>query len=780
MPILCLRRVFHLAIPCLLFVLRGEADADDYRNHVFPILSTYCFECHDESSSKGDLTLDGFNTERDALQAPREIWEKVEQHVMLHVMPPADAEAPSIAQRNTVLKWLQETALSCDCSKPLPGSVTIRRLNRTEYDNTIRDLFGWPIGHQFHPSADFPLDDTGYGFDNIGDVLTIPPTMLQKYLRAADQVLSRAIVSRLPGSTTTRIPLEEIDGGVMTGGLKLLKRDRLEFEYAFPHPGDYEVEFTAFSLKAGNEEARTRLSVGRLELGDFEVRGTRESPMRLIRRFRLRNAGTHKVSFKLLNDWDDPDAQDPNRRLRAILVSRAMISGPFAPDPPSLSPSHRKYFGDQWVGRTPYRSNEVRARDIIEKFAAAAFRRPPNQRELDELQKLYWLGDREGETFEGAVRLAMQAVLTSPRFLFRGEPVPSESTEPPNSVSPIDEYALASRLSYFLWSSMPDESLLQHASNGTLRAHLSKEIDRMIKDPKSIALTDNFAGQWLQIRDIGIVQPDQKTFPTFNESLRASMREETSRFFQHIVREDRSVLEFLTADYSFLNDRLASHYGIKGVSGPEFRMVSLDGSPRRGVLTHGSFLTLTSNPNRTSPVLRGKWILENILGTPPPAAPQDVPPIEREEVAALDASFRKRMELHRQEPRCAGCHFAMDAVGFAFEHYDAIGSWRADDQGDSIESAGSLLTGERFENALDLSLVIANDRREEFLRCFTERLLTYAIGRGPEFTDQCAIDEILKKAEANNYRFSSFLLGVIECAPFQMRGGAIANSSDIE
>ncbi|MGK0185362.1 MAG: hypothetical protein ACI9R3_001139 [Verrucomicrobiales bacterium] len=743
-----------------------------YQHTILPVLEKYCFDCHSEDVAKGDFSLEAFQTAALAVSAPHavEIWQNVEQHVMLHVMPPPDKPWPTFEERNLLLDWIDQTALACDCSQPMPGTVTMRRLNRVEYDNTIRDLFGWPVGDKFHPSSEFPADDTGYGFDNIGDVLTLSPIMLEKYLRAADRVLDRALVTTLPTSSATVVPLESLDGGIMTGGLRMLQRtSELNTDWTFDSPGDYELRITAFSHKAGNEEARVRLSVGDRLLGDYSVPGTRKEPSKIVRRFRVEDPYNvpEKISLSFLNDWEDPDAPDPNRRSRNVLITRVEVAGPYSPGTPVLPESHRQYFGARWIGDSPYRSQETRARAVIEAFATAAYRRPVLPRELNALQRLYWLGDREGETFEGAVRVAMAAVLVSPSFLFREEEAIRSDVSP--AVEMIDEYALASRLSYFLWSSMPDAGLFHHAASGTLRQNLASEVDRMLADSKARAFTENFAGQWLQLRDVAIVKPDPSAFPDFDPDLRSAMREETELLFEYILRENRSVLEFLNADYSFVNDRLARHYGLKETGSPDFRKVSLNETPRRGVLSHASFLTLTSNPNRTSPVLRGKWIMENILGTPPPPAPQVIPPIERPEVAQLNGSFREKLELHRKDSSCAGCHFAMDTLGFAFEHFDGNGAWRTDDDGSAIESAGKLLSGEEFTTSRQLAEILATDRKDDFLECFTERLLTYALGRGLQHSDRCAVDTILESTEKYGYRFKHFIHAIIESIPFQMR-----------
>jgi len=382
---------------------------------------------------------------------------------------------------------------------------------------------------------------------------------------------------------------------------------------------------------------------------------------------------------------------------------------------------------------------------------------------------LYDLAKGQGESFEKSVKIALQAVLVSPHFLFRGELQPEPDN--PRRVQPIDEFSLASRLSYFLWSTMPDEELFQLAESGRLRRNLDAQVARMLRDPRSRALVDNFAAQWLQTRNLEVVNPDRKMFPPFSDALRRDMGRETAMFFEHVMREDRSLMEFLDADYSFLNERLARLYGVDGVTGEDFRKVTLPDRRRGGVLTQASILTITSNPTRTSPVKRGKWVMETILGTPPPPPPPNVPPLEIDKDHPLTGTLRQKMEQHRNNPVCASCHERMDAIGFGFENFDAIGGWRAKETGVDIDASGILATGESFRGPEDFKRVLMTQRRGDFLRCVTEKMLTYALGRGIAYYDRCAVDRILGGLEKGEYRFSALVRGVVESTPFQKRRG---------
>ncbi|WP_406700613.1 DUF1592 domain-containing protein [Singulisphaera sp. Ch08] len=434
------------------------------------------------------------------------------------------------------------------------------------------------------------------------------------------------------------------------------------------------------------------------------------------------------------------------------------MDGPYNPPPQVFPENHRRIMNHQ-PGLAPREA----AREVVSRFAARAFRRPVQPDEVDRLMKLYDKAESEGERFEACVRLVLEGVLVWPDFLFRVELDPRDAQ--PGTSYPINEYELASRLSYFLWSSMPDETLLTLAAEGRLRGELESQLRRMLSDPKAAAFVENFAGQWLTIRKLAFVAPDSKEFPGFDDELRSSMIRETELFFESIVREDRSILDFLDADYSFVNERLAKHYGMSGVEGKEFRRVKLPAN-RGGILTHASILTLTSNPTRTSPVKRGKWVLDQLLNTPPPPPPPDVPDFPEEK--RLTGSLRKVMEMHREKPICASCHQRMDPIGFAFENYDATGAWRDKDGTFLIDPSGVLPDGRSFQGPTELKTILRG-KKELFSRCLAEKMLTYALGRGLEYYDKCAVDKILEALNQNGDRFSVLMTEVVKSEPFQMR-----------
>ena len=734
-----------------------------YEQHITPLLQKYCFDCHGDGVKKGDLVLDSYTNAITAINDPR-LWEKVMQNLRTHTMPPEKKPQPTLAENELIVRWIETEVFQCDCTKPDPGRVTLHRLNRTEYNNTIRDL----VGISFQPADDFPADDSGYGFDNIGDVLSVPPVLLEKYLAAAEKIMEAAIVTEDPAKARIRRfdaePLagsasgEAVDGG----GRRLSREGDIFVKVNLPADGEYLFRAKAYGEQAGDQPTRMTLRLGGQDLQTFDVTAVAEEPKIYEHRVQAR-AGTNRFAAAYINNY-----VDQKKRLdRNLVIEHLEVIGPTDAPLPPLPATHRRIFF-----RDPAPTNHLEyAREILQRFTTRAYRRPVTPDEVDRLLPFVRLAQKQGDTFERGVQLALEAVLVSPHFLFRGELQPEPNN--PKAVHPINEFALASRLSYFLWSSLPDDELLAHAAKGTLRKNLEPQLRRLLKDPKSRALVENFSGQWLQLRNLKIATPDAKTFPNFDDDLRLAMQRETELLFENIVRDDRSVLDFLDANYTFVNERLARHYGLDGVRGEPFQRVSLKGTGRAGVLTHGSVLTLTSNPTRTSPVKRGKYILENILGTPPPPPPPNVPELPE---TTLTGTLRQRLEQHRESPSCASCHARMDPIGFGFENFDAVGVWRAKDGDFPIDPAGQLVSGESFRGSADLTAVLMKKKREEFTRCLSEKLLTYALGRGLEFYDKCALDEITKRLAKGNYKFSRLVLEIAKSVPFQQRRGEVDKS----
>jgi hypothetical protein len=742
-----------------------------FEEDVKPVLAKYCYGCHGNAKKKGDLSLETFSTP-DLAKTDPNAWEKVMQKVSSRDMPPEDKPQPTVAQRNLIVSWIADNLFPCDCDHPDPGRVTIRRLNRAEYNNTIRDL----VGLNFKPAEDFPADDVGYGFDNIGDVLSMPTLLLEKYLAAAEKILDQAIVTdpnagpaklvfaaaELPGSAA---------GAALSGGARQMRKSGdIYATVKFPRDGDYVLRAAAYQDKAGAEPARMAFVLDGEEIMKFDVENS-NGEARTFETTVKAKPGIHRFAVQFVNaetvviGRTTGDNPKPRLRDRRLIIERLETDGPYHAGS-SLPETHQRIL----VQRRPAEPDEAYTRRVISRFAFGAYRRPPTMGEIERLTKLADLARRQGDTLEKGVQVALEAVLVSPTFLFRGEiDRPAEGGQ---RVWSLNDYELAARLSYFLWSSMPDQELFDLARLGLLheRRVLEGQTRRMLKDAKARALVENFAAQWLQIRNLSRVSPDPKRFQTFDDSLRTAMRTETDMFVESILRGDRSVLEMIDADYTFVNGPLAKLYGLNGVEGDQFQRVSLKTRERGGLMTQASVLTVTSNPTRTSPVKRGRWVLDNILGTPPPSPPANVPPLKEATGSPADESLRDRMKKHRENPSCASCHSRMDPIGFGLENFDAVGAWRTRDGKFPVDASGVLPDGTSFSGPAELKGVIMS-RKDDFCRCLAEKLLTYALGRGLEYYDKCAVDRICESLRNNDYRFSALVTGIAESVPFQMRKG---------
>ncbi len=725
-------------------------------------LETHCVKCHGGEEPKGDLAFANHPL-RASLATERSLWRRVLENLEMGVMPPEEAPQPAAEDRALMIRALKaELGKVAPDDQRDPGRMTLRRLNRAEYNNTIRDLFGVDL----RPADDFPADDVGHGFDNIGDVLSLPPLLLERYLAAAEKIVDQLI---LPpenwGPRTTRYEAENlpesVPGEKVRGGFRgIYSSGEVPLEVSFPTEAEYVLRVRAFGDQAGDEAVRMALRIDGADIMVYDVPATKDQPAVLETRITAA-ARQHRLALEFINDYYRPADADAGNRDRNLYVDYVEIEGPFGGAPPPLSDTHRRV-----IFRAPAAPDESAscAREMLAHWATRAYRRPVSDEEVERLAHFVELAQTEVDSFERGMQLALSAMLVSPHFLYRVE------LDPPAGATarPINDFELASRLSYFLWSSMPDETLFDEARRGTLHEaeRLEAHVRRMVADAKSVALVDNFAGQWLQIRNLETVTPDPKQFPTFDDNLRRAMLEETRRFVEAVIREDRSVLEFLDADFTFLNEQLARHYAIEGVSGDEFRRVALQGDQRGGLLSQASVLTVTSNPTRTSPVKRGKWVLEQLLGAPPPPPPPNVE--ELAEGGELTGTLRQRMEQHRANPSCAACHSRMDPLGFGLENYDAIGAWR-DREGEApIDASGTLASGESFQGPKQLKALLRS-KRDAFRRCLAEKLLTYALGRGVEEVDQTAITAITGALSQNGDKFSSLVLAIVRGDPFQMR-----------
>ena len=729
--------------------------------NIVSFMDTYCTSCHEGDEAAAELSFEKFQTAAELGQAHATI-DKMLRMLRSKKMPPESEPQPPADERKQVTDWLAARLAEVDCAdETYAARPTLRRLNRFEYRRTIQDL----LGVDFRSALDFPSDEVGHGFDNIGDVLTLSPLHLEKYLAAAEAIVAEAIVVPVRPRITRRTP-RELKGGVLTDTHReLYTNGDIHTTYQALFSGAYLVRVRAYATRGGDELVQIAFVVNDESVHVDEVAASRDEPGEYEATVNLPQ-GESALAIRFLNDFYDPDAADPDRRDRNLYVVNLEIDGPLdAPLPSPRSDSHRQIFGCGHNDGTEHGAHC--AGMIIERLARRAFRRPVSADELQRLLQIASTAQSRGARFEEAIQHVLAAILVSPHFLFRVESLPNGSATEPQ---PISQHELATRMSYFLWSSMPDEELFAAAAAGKLHEPgvLRHQVDRMLQDQKSQAIVDQFAMQWLNLGQLVLVEPDPERFPDFDESLRQAMLEESRLFFKTIIRADRSILDLLLADDTLVNGPLAKHYGIDGIEGDEFQPVKLSGTQRGGVLTQASVLTITSNPTRTSAVKRGKWILENLLGTPPPPPPENVEPLADDNSETLAGTLRQRLEQHRTKLECATCHERMDPLGFALENYDAIGAWRDHELEHPIDSSGRLPDGTQFSGPRQLQEFLYKEKREEFCRCFAERILTYALGRGLQYQDRCTVDELVESLRQNDYKFSSLVQGIVTSTPFRM------------
>ncbi len=732
----------------------------EFASVVEPILENHCHDCHGGGMKKGGLDLQAF-PDLASMHASRAKWKSIRTHVAANLMPPADEDPVTQADKETLLGWIDQAIFPVDPDNPDPGQFTIRRLNRAEYRNTIRDLLGVTVD-----VGVLPPDDAGYGFDNIGDVLSLAPAHLERYQQLAAQALALALDPVVPSHRQPRShPVDRLKGGGRpeSGAYSLFMAGAALLEFGVKEKGRHKVR-----LELGAEQAGSEKVVAVIRLNGETVREVRiDSPngAREIHEFEsMLSQGPHRLELVFTNDYWDPEGP-PGARDRNLLIHSITTTGPLDAPPPIPTPQRARLLPSKRSGE----SDLEHAQRVLSPFLAMAFRRPV---EADELARYFAFVESalaDKESGESAIRLAMEAALVSPDFLFRGLSV-LRSDGQPGSIEAVSDMDLASRLSYFIWSSAPDEHLLRVAEAGALRGQLADEVDRMLDDPRAEALVNRFFLQWLQVQDIEIVQPDEKTFHRgFNSSVRQSMLEETRAFCRHLLRENRPAVELLTADYTFADQNLRKLYRLPEGEGSGFEKVDLQGTGRRGILTHASVLTITSNPTRTSPVKRGKWVLENILAQPPPPPPPNVPSLESLADIPEDAPLRMKLEAHQANPACASCHKLMDGIGFSFEHFDGIGRHRENDGERPIDPRGTLATGEAFASPEELIRLLVDSKKADFHRAVAAKMLTFALGRGLDYFDEPALQEIVAKSERSDGRMRAFIHAVVASFPFQHR-----------
>jgi hypothetical protein len=839
---------------------------DDFNKEIRPLLEKYCYDCHGEGEKKGNIAFDELKTQQDLLQN-RELWWKVLKNVRSGIMPPQNKPHPEGADKQLLASWIKYDAFGIDAENPDPGRVTIRRLNRVEYRNTIRDL----MGVDYNTTEEFPPDDTGYGFDTIGDVLSVSPLLLEKYMKAAEVIVNQSV------PTVGKSIAETTFGGRIVRAIPQPLTERLSFyketivpakTYIASHDGSYKVAIDLevrgdFNFDPGRAKLVLKVDDQEQWSQDFGWQNGKKYHLEVPLQWKQ---GDQKLVFEL-----HPLTPEDQRRTNVDLqIQMVKVQGPLEKQYWVVASNYRKFFPQD---EPPQGASERReyARQVLTAFAKKAFRRPPEPKVIDRLvaisEAVY---TAPGKNFEQGIREAMIAILSSPRFLFRVEKAEPGKTD--DQFARVDEYALACRLSYFLWSTMPDQELMDLADKGQLRANFEAQVKRLMADQRSESMIRNFAGQWLQLRDLEGIAIDARTVlgrdqgtdkdmqeaarqrqlafqqlqqnrgnfqqagangnfqqarangnfqqvgangnpatrpatqptsqpatqPAFARGngrfgnnpqrqqfrnrfrpaveldgpLRLAMRNEAEMVFESIVRDNRDLADLLDCNYTYVNDKLAKLYGIPNVAGTEMRKVELPpDSPRGGILTMGSLLVVTSNPTRTSPVKRGQFILDNLLGMPTPPPPPDIPPLEASDTGNKDhePTFREVLEIHRSKPLCKSCHARMDPLGLSLENFNALGMYREKERGNSIDASGKLLTGESFKNASELKEILRKNHVQDFYRCLTEKMLTYALGRGLEYYDVETVDRIVDRIEKDHGKFSALLMGIVESAPFQER-----------
>jgi mono/diheme cytochrome c family protein len=757
---------------------------DDHKH----MLMQYCTACHNDRAKTAGMSVVPLDANN--LQANQATWEKILKRLSLGEMPPKGMPRPPKQQITAFTSWLAKSLDDQAAANPNPGHATVRRMNHTEYANAVRDLLGLDVDF----SKELPVDDTGYGFDNIADVLTVSPTLMDRYINVAGKIarLATGETSKKPITTDYRVPKDLFENGFgvasynerASDDLPLDSRGGGSFKYYAPYDATYTIQvfLNANTSEEGEIDAHNR----------YEVKVPLKAGLRTIGASFPKNlALDERVVPKSILGPREPaaapvpiplDVQVDGARVQRLMVPsvatgpnvsqsfylrdvmQISVAGPYDVTGPGDTASRRKIF---LCHPSKSLGEEACAKKIVTTLARHAYRRPVTAVDVAPLMKMYREG-RKGADFEHGVEAAVEAILVSPDFLFMRESDPPKSVA--GDVHHISDMELATRLSFFLWSSIPDDQLLSLAEKKQLSKPdvLKAQVTRMLADPKSKALTDNFAGQWLYLRRLEYQKPDRRAYPDFDQRLRQAMLTETQMFFDGVVRDNRSALDFLDANYTYVNQRLAEHYGIPGVYGTSFRKVNLDASQHRGgLLGQGSILTVTSYNNRTSVVLRGKWILENLLAAAPPPPPPLVPSLD-DAKNGKTMTVREQMEMHRKNPVCASCHTKMDPLGFSLENYDAVGAWRTGYAGQKVDASAVLPDGTAFDGPTGLQNILLS-RKDQFVEAMTERLMTYALARGLESYDMPAVRGVRYQAAKDDYRMQTIILGIVQSVPFTMR-----------
>ncbi|MET0292216.1 MAG: DUF1592 domain-containing protein [Steroidobacteraceae bacterium] len=771
---------------CFVSPLQALPRTDHAAQALAGAVEKYCYECHGVLDIRGDLNL-----ERDfSLPEDSAVWEKVVRKLRMRAMPPPGGPRPSDKEYRSMVAFLESRLDQSAHTHPDFGRPLLRRLNRTEYANVIHDLLALDVNVE----DSLPPDDTAFGFDNNASVLTLSPALLEGYLSAADRISSLALgdMETQAAQTSYRVKLD-LSQDQHIEGLPFGTVGGMKFEHNFPLDGEYEL--SANMLRTNLEFMRGVERPHQLEMSIDGVRvflgtvgGTDDLALmrnptngsdQIDSRLRVRvpvKAGAHEVVFTFLQKRASSTGRlqgfarssvDTFESIGRPHLEMATIKGPFNPSGPGNTVSRTKVLTCLPAPGSAKSEEMACARKILGGLATRAFRRPLTDADMAPLLEFYERGRAKG-SFETGIQMGLRRILASPTFVFRPEADPDDLA--PGAVHRVSDLELASRLSFFLWSSVPDDELIALAVAGELHKPevLRKQARRLLDDPRSERLVENFTGQWLRLRNLKAARPNSADFPNFDDNLRTGFRRETELLFASVLNENRSVLDLLRADYTFVNERLARHYGIPGIYGSQFRRVPVTDKARLGILGHGSILTVTSHPDRTSPVVRGKWVLENLLGAPPPPPPPDIPALPENGEAELPKTLRARLELHRVNPVCANCHAVMDPIGFAMDNFDAVGTWRTEDAGLPIDATGVLVDGTKLDGVVSLRNSLLGSP-EVFLSTVTEKLMVYALGRGTAPSDMAAVRTILRDSASGDYKLRSLILGIVESAPFQMK-----------
>jgi mono/diheme cytochrome c family protein len=773
MPITANRRFPSAAAIALLGILAcvqsaSAGEPDPFAREARPLLENYCYGCHGSDASEAELDLSAFPDEA-SLASQQEAWLAVVEKLRGRVMPPEHEPQPDEADRAKLVEIISAAMDRVDQQRPpSAGRVPLRRLNRVEYENTLRDL----LGVELKLTDDFPADDMAHGFDNVAEGLTLSPLLLEKYLAAGERALEQVVVTNSGAEfLDQRLAGADLRGRRRSHGgenrrsaeqdfsaLELGLEDEAGAEFDLPATDEYAVRVRAWRNCEAEDPATLVLKVGGVDTMVWSVTAGEENPAVLEASLPL-GAGSRQISLRHTWSTARVSKEDPLPEIRAY-VDYLEVQGPIH------VLAHRRIF---FVEPSDQLSDREAARLVLARFASLALRRPAQDDEVERLLALYHRSREASRTHVEATRAALAAVLVSPHFLFHIE---RDATRPDNhGAYRLSDWELASRLSYFLWSSMPDDELRELAAAGRLHddAVLCAQVRRMLADPKSAALVQNFGGQWLGLRRLETLSLDRETYPRFNDSLRRAMGEEARRFFETIMREDRSIHEFVSTDWTWMNEDLAGLYGERGVQGNHFRRVALTDPSRGGVITMPATLAITSLPTRTSAVKRGKWILEEILGAPPPPPPPDVPELEpasAEQRTGL--TLREKLERHRADPRCYACHVQMDALGLGLENFDPLGRWRKQDGGRDIDPSGELPGGRTFAGPAELKSLLSQ-RKEDFTRCLTEKMFVYALGRGLTGADRREVQRVVEALDRDGGRFSTLIVEIVRSYPFRYR-----------